>query len=73
VVQLGKDFGLTLKPSQAFRVTRDRLGQDLDRDLPLQPGVGGLIDLPHAADAKERRDLVGTNPCSGLQRHATRG
>ena len=34
------------------------LGQDLQRHLPVQLGIGGLIDLPHAPLADEGDDVV---------------
>ena len=37
-------------------------GQDLDRDVALELGVGRAVDLPHAAFAELVGDLVGAEP-----------
>ncbi len=58
MVQAGEDLGLTLEPSQAIRISCKRLGQDLERHLAVQLGIGGLIDLPHAPLADEGGDVV---------------
>jgi CheY-like chemotaxis protein len=39
-------------------VCRQQFGQDLDRDLAMQTGVPGAVDLPHAAFAKFVEDAV---------------
>ena len=50
VVEGRQHFGFALKARQAVRIARHRRGQHLDRHLAFQIRVGGLIDLPHAAD-----------------------
>ena len=45
VVQGSKDLRLSLEPREPIRIAGKRLGQDLERDLPVQLGIGGLIDL----------------------------
>ena len=52
------DVGLTLDPGQPLRVGSECLGENLQRDLPVQLGIGGLIDLSHPALADEGGDLV---------------
>jgi hypothetical protein len=37
---------------------REGLGQNLDRHIAVQPGVARAKDLPHAAFANRRSDLV---------------
>ncbi len=37
---------------------RERFGQDLDRDVAVQPGVAGAKDLPHTPFADRRDDFV---------------
>ena len=51
MVQRGEDLRLTLKPRQPLRVSRERFGEDLERDLTLtlELRIGGPIDLSHAA------------------------
>ncbi len=58
MVQACQDFGFTLKPCQSLRVSRERFGEDLQRDLAIQLRIGGLIDLSHAALADEGGHVV---------------
>src|SRR4051794_12236559 len=44
-------------------------GQHFDRDVPLQLGVAGAIDLAHASGPDAADDLVRTEPCSWRERH----
>jgi hypothetical protein len=48
-------------------------GQHFDRDIPVEPRVARAVDLPHAARAERREDLVGTETGAGLQSHRMRG
>jgi hypothetical protein len=59
MVQGGEDFGFALESRQALEISPDGLGQDLNRDLPLETGVRGAIDLAHPASAERRDDVVG--------------
>ena len=58
MVQAGENLGFTLEPCEPIRISRKRLGQDLQRHLPVQLGVSGLIDLPHPAFTDEGGDVV---------------
>jgi hypothetical protein len=69
MVQRRKHFGLALEARQPLRVARDGLGQDLDRDLPLQARVGGSVDLAHPAHAEQGGDLISAEPGSWAERH----
>ena len=39
VVQRGQGLGFALEPREAIRVGGERLGEDLDRDVAIEPGV----------------------------------
>ena len=58
MVQRGQDSGFTLKPCESIRNSRKRFRQDLQRHLPVQLRVGGLIDLFHAPLADEGGHVV---------------
>ena len=47
----------------------DMGGEDLDGDGPLQPGVGGLVDLAHATRADGGLDLIRAEVSAALQGH----
>src|SRR5438876_11406580 len=46
---------------------RQRRMDDLERDVPLQAGVAGAVNLAHASDAEQAHDLVGTEAVAGRE------
>ncbi len=58
MVQRCENLRFPLKPRQSIRISGKRFGQDLERHLPVELGVGGLIDLSHPALADEGGDIV---------------
>ena len=42
MVQVGKNLRLALEAGDPIRISRKRLGQDLQCHLPVQLGIGGL-------------------------------
>jgi hypothetical protein len=70
MVQRGEDFGFTLKSRETFGIGGERLGQDLDRHVALQPHVARAINLAHTAGADGRKDLVRSETIAGRQDHA---
>ena len=69
MVEAGEDLRLALEPSQPTRISRKRLGQDLQRHLPVQLGISGLIDLAHAALANEGGDVIVAESGADVQGH----
>jgi hypothetical protein len=53
-----------------FRIPGHRRGQDFDRGATFQIGVGGLVDLAHAARANLRDDFIGPEPSACCQDQA---
>jgi hypothetical protein len=62
---------LALEAGEAIGIARERLGQQLERNLTPEPRVLRPIQLAHAARAERRDDLVGSN--AGAARHHHRG
>ena len=58
MIQRREDFGFTLKAGQPFRVSRDRFGQDLERDVAIQLRVACAIHLAHPTGPERREDLI---------------
>ena len=58
VVEAGQDLGFPLEPGEAIRISREGVGEDLQRDLAVELGVGGLPDLAHAALANEGGHVI---------------
>ncbi len=69
MVQRGQDFGFTFKPGESIRILSKRLGENLQGHLTLELGIGGLIDLAHAAFADEGGDVVVAESGAGLEWH----
>jgi hypothetical protein len=54
----GRNLRLTLEPGEAIRVVREGVWQDLQRDLAVELGVGGLPHFTHPAFAQFGGDVV---------------
>ena len=67
VIERGERFGFALETREALGVRRERVRQDLDRDLAAERGVGGPPDLPHAAFADGRGDFIDAEATAGGQ------
>ena len=52
MIQRGQHLRFALESREPVGISRERLGQDLDRDVAIQPRVARAIDLAHAARAK---------------------
>ena len=69
VVERRERASFPVEPRQPFLVPREQLGQDLDRDRPLQPAVDRLVDLAHASGADPAHDLVRSDPLTDCDGH----
>ena len=69
MIQRGKDFRFALQPRHSFRVSRERLGQDLDGDVAIEPPVARPIHFAHAALSQQRDDFVRAEASSGSKCH----
>ena len=69
MVQGSKDFRLALKSSEPLGVGRDNSGENLDRHLTFQVGIGGPIHLAHAAHPDLGNDLIGAEAGAGGESH----
>ena len=49
MVQRGRGTRLLLEPAEGVRIPRDGLGQELERDEPVQADVFGLVHHAHSA------------------------
>ena len=43
---------------EALHIARELVGQDLDRDIAIEPGIAGTIHVAHAAGAERSNDFV---------------
>ncbi len=58
VAQGRERFRLPLEANEAVRISGEELGEDLDGDVAIEPGVARAIDLAHAAGAERSNDGV---------------
>src|SRR4029453_3378125 len=68
VVQGAGGAGLLLEAAELLAIG-DLLEENLDRDLALQAGVTGAVDLTHRPRAEQPHDLVRAESRAGLERH----
>ena len=68
VVQGAGGAGLLLEAAELLAIG-DPLEENLDRDLALQAGVTGAVDLTHRPRAEQPHDLVRAESRAGLERH----
>ena len=60
MVERSQHLRLTFESGHAIGVVREGRRQNLDRYLAVEFRIPGAVNLAHAADAYERKDLVGT-------------
>ncbi len=58
MVERGQHLRFALKAGEAGRVGGELARQDFEGDFALELGVGGAVDLTHAAHAEGADDLV---------------
>jgi hypothetical protein len=69
MVQRGERPGFALEAGEPIGIGSHGVWQHFDRDRAREIDVSRCINLTHAADAKERRDLVGAEATAGRERH----
>jgi hypothetical protein len=69
MVQGAGQPGLLLKAGEESTVRVECLPDDLDRDIALQAGVAGTVNLGHATRSEEGDHLVGSHSGSRGQAH----
>ena len=69
MIEGGEDFRFALEPREPFGVARERLRQNLQRNVAIQLRVAGAIHLAHAASTDFRGDFVWTAAHAGGQGH----
>ncbi len=67
MVQRRERLRFALKPGEAIGVLRERVGQNLQRDLASERRVAGAIDLAHAAGPNAETISYGPNRVPGVK------
>ena len=73
VIEAGEDLRLPLEPGEAIRVIGKGDGEDLQRDLAVKLGVGGLPDLVHTPLAEQSGHVVMAETGADCERHRLSG
>ena len=60
---------LALKPGQPIKISSEGLRQNLERHLPIQLRIGGLVDLAHAPLTDEGGDVVVAEAGADFESH----
>jgi hypothetical protein len=69
VAERGEELRFATEAGEPLAVGGKRLRQNLERDVAIEFGVAGAIDLAHAARANQRDDLVRAERRAGRERH----
>ncbi len=69
MVQAGENLGFPLEPRQAIRISRKRLGQDLQRDITVQLRIRRTPHFTHPAFTEFGGDTVMPESCADAKRH----
>jgi hypothetical protein len=69
VVERRQRLRLAREPGQSLRIARKDLRQHFQRDVAIEPGVAGAVDLAHSAGADRSQHFVGTEPGPRRERH----
>ena len=72
MIERRKDLRFALEPRETIAITGEQVGQDLDRDVAVQPRVACPEYLAHPSPADRGRDGVRTDPIAGSERHGAR-
>jgi hypothetical protein len=65
MIERGEDSGFAIEAGQTIGVSGERLWQDLEGDVAVQPRVAGAIDLTHATGADRLDYFVRTEARTG--------
>jgi hypothetical protein len=60
VIERGQHLRFALEAGQSFRISGERGGQDLQRDVAIESRIARAIDLAHSAFAQFGQNLIGS-------------
>ena len=69
MIERGEHLRLATEPREALRILSDLHREHLERDVAVQFGVTGAVDLAHATSADGASDFVGADAVAGGQPH----
>jgi hypothetical protein len=69
VIQGRERLGFALEPRDAVGVSREVLGQDLQRNVAIELRIARAIDHAHPALAEWRKDFIGADPGANRDCH----
>src|SRR5207253_7200621 len=69
MIERGQHLRLALEACEAIGIERERVWDDLQRDVATELRIARAIHLAHAAGADGREDLVRTETGAGCESH----
>src|SRR5215831_16009466 len=69
MIERSKDLRFPSEPGDTIGIVREGRRQELQRDVPTELRVLGVVDLAHAAAANQRQDFVSAEAGAGTERH----
>jgi flagellar biosynthesis regulator FlbT len=69
LIQRREDLRFPLEPGETIVIAGKKIRQDFDRDVALELGVAGAIDLAHATRAQGAQDFVRSESSASGERH----
>ena len=69
MVQRCEHLRFALESRDAIRITDERGGEDLNRDVAIEFRIARAVDLAHAAGADGGDDFISAKARTGTQRH----
>ena len=69
VIERRQHLRFAREARQPLGIGGERLRQDLERDLAIEPRVARAVHLAHAACTEQRHDLEGAETCSSGECH----
>jgi hypothetical protein len=72
MIQRRKNSRLSPEAGYLLRIAGDCFREDLDGDVPAEPGVAGAVNLAHATRAERSDDSIRADARTDVQRHGLR-
>jgi hypothetical protein len=73
MIQRRENLSFALEAGETIDTSRDRIPQDLQRNIATELGVTRPIDLAHAAAADQRQDFVRAEASARGESHEGKG
>src|SRR5262245_4460504 len=73
MIERSENLRLASESGEPLGIVSVRVGQNLQRDVPVELGVAGAVDLAHATGTNGSEDFVRTEAGAGREGHGGSG